>query len=94
MYNHALAGKCKSSVCETNLCQFEHEDAIETIDNDEIVEEYSQINAEPDELSLNQNKCHLCMQQMNSKDDLYDHMFHEDFYKGIMEAARTIQHVN
>ena len=88
MYKHALPGKCKSSVCENYLCQFEHEDAIDTIDNDEIVEEYSQINAEPDELSLNGNKCHLFMQQINFKDDLYDHM--EQFH----EAARTMQHVN
>ena len=91
MYKHALAGKCKFSVCENNLCQFEHEDPIETIAEEEFVNEN---NVDDAEEPLNGNKCHLCMEQLNSKDDLYAHMesYHEDFYNGIMEAARSMQH--
>ena len=91
MYKHALAGKCKLLVCINKLCQFEHKDEIEINEDESIVDDN-----EADEQSLNGNKCHLCMEQMNSKDDLYNHMerYHAEFYNGIMEAARSMQGVS
>ena len=38
-----------------NRCQFENEDAIETIDDEENVDENSLVNAKPDDRSLNGN---------------------------------------
>ena len=55
----------------------------------------SENNLEDDEEdSINGNKCHLCMKQLDTKYDLYQHMevYHEDFYQGIMEAAKAMSH--
>jgi hypothetical protein len=60
--------------------------------DDPIENENGTNNYGEDEQTLNGNKCHLCLEQMNSKDELYDHMerYHEDFYNGILEAARSM----
>jgi hypothetical protein len=61
-------------------CKFDH-DTIE--DNDiETVEE---------EITLDQNQCHLCRQQLQSNDHLMDHIeaVHVDYFEGIMEYAAT-----
>ena len=96
MYKHAAADKCSSSACRNILCQFEHEQEVETIDDDPIENEKGTDNDSEDKKSLNGNNCHLCLEQMNSKDELYDQMErdHEDFFYGIMEAARSMSNLH
>jgi hypothetical protein len=67
------------------------EEDTKSSDDPENDDQISMVNTED---SLNGNKCHLCMKQMNTKDDLYDHMerYHEHFYYGIMEVAKSMSH--
>jgi dGTP triphosphohydrolase len=82
------------------LCQFKHTKDIVTVEEDtepsDDPENDDQILRESTEDSLNGNKCHLCMKQMKTKDDLYNHMerYHEDFYYGIMEVAKSMSHTS
>ena len=88
--------------CLNKLCQYKHDEDIitvgedtETSDNGDNEQITSEGNVDYDEEdSLNGNKCHLCMKQLNTKDDLYNHMerYHEDFYQGIMEVAQLMSH--
>ena len=87
--------------------QFKQDDIIDTVTDESEVEEIELIRevdpvSEQDlsdaaqEHPLNNNKCHLCSKQLNSKDDLYIHLESEDdkFFNGIMEAAAMMQNLN
>ena len=45
---------------------------------------------------LNNNKCHLCSKQLNSKNDMYIHVKseHEELFNGITEAAAMMPNLN
>ena len=89
------------------LHKFKQGDIIDTVTDESEVEEIELIRevdpvSEQDlsdavqEHPLNNNKCHLCSKQLNSKDDLYIHVEseHEEFFNGIMEAAAMMPNLN
>ena len=43
-----------------------------------------------------ENQCHVCKQQMESHDDLWDHVQtkHEEYYNGVLEAAANLSTTN
>ena len=102
MFLHETADACTFRPCLNKLCQYKHDEDIITVEEDaqtrDLLEDEqitSENNIDDDEEdSLNGNQCHLCMRQLNTKDDLYHHMevYHEDFYQGIMEVARAMSH--
>jgi hypothetical protein len=102
MFLHETADACTFHPCLNKLCQYKHDKVIITVEEDtrtgDLLENEqitSENNTDDDEEdSLNGNKCHLCMKQLNIKDDLYHHMevYHEDFYQGIMEVAKAMSH--
>ena len=94
MFLHETAEPCKFNPCLNKLCQYKHVEDIVTVDEDTQEDLENDDEIESSEDSLNGNKCHLCMTQLNTKDDLYDHMerYHEDFYYGIMEVAKSMFH--
>ena len=63
-------------------CKFDH-DTIEDSDIETVEEEEG--------ITLDQNQCHLCRQQLQSNDHLMDHIeaVHVDYFEGIMEYAAT-----
>ena len=99
VFLHEVAVICKFNPCLNKLCQYKHDEDRVTVgedtetryngDNEQITGEANVDYDEED--SLNGNKCHLCMKQLNTKDALYHHMevYHEDLYQGIMEVAKT-----
>jgi tRNA U54 and U55 pseudouridine synthase Pus10 len=38
---------------------------------------------------LDENQCHICRSQLETKDDLFDHVQanHEEYFDGIMDVA-------
>ena len=90
MFLHEDAELCRFNPCENERCQYKHtnNDTIETVDSEE-----SDSQQDEEEHPVHSNKCHLCMQQLESKDDLYNHMEsdHADFYASIMEAASAMK---
>ena len=88
MFLHITAEQCTFQNCKNQLCQFRHDKLIENVDekNDEEVDkDYNDVEEEP----INKNQCHLCMNQMDSEDKLWNHidMNHEEYFNGLMEAA-------
>ena len=85
MYLHAEAQLCLFKPCRNSMCQFRHDEEIETIDEeiestDEEIENTSQ---------ANRKQCHLCQTLLNAEDNLVDHieMYHRDYFDGMMEAT-------
>ena len=87
MFLHIRAEQCTFQHCSNKLCQFRHDNQIETIDACEemVVNDRSDVEEEP----IKENQCHLCMNQMDSKDNLMSHMErnHEEYFNGMMEVA-------
>ena len=68
--------------CIFNPCQYKHVEEIVTVEDDTHDGPMNDDQSESKEVSLNENTCHLCMKQLTTKDDLYDHTErnHDDFY--------------
>ena len=76
-----MAVSCTVLPCENDLCQYQHNNEIETIEDDfEVSDSENQNDLAYDALNehpVHKNKWHLCMKQSLSKDDLYCHMENE-----------------
>ena len=79
---HESSGKCRFDICLNKLCQFEHHEDVELeIDNEDHDETFRP----------NENQCHICRQQLQSKDDLYYHVeaAHEEYFQGMLEVTAS-----
>jgi hypothetical protein len=58
-------------------CKFSHDD--ETVEEEDDDEYYK----------LNENQCHLCKEQLTTKDELWEHVerIHVEYFQGMLEMA-------
>ena len=89
-------------------CMFSHDDFLHqtTIDDiedfsEEGTEDIEDISEESGEDSddycvLVENQCHLCKKELNTKDELFDHVQaeHEEYYNGMLEIAANMSKNN
>ena len=89
---HVQIQFCTIDDCQDLLCPLTHQNVInveeapngEDEDKDKDKEEIPE---------LEENQCHLCRIQLQTKDDLYNHVQenHEEYFLGMMEVATRMR---
>ena len=83
---------CKTKNCEELLCPFVHQNVINDEANEDKIEENLEVSDEEQDetLSVNENQCHLCRIQLESKDDVYYYVEinHKEYFSGMMEIMK------
>ena len=71
-------------------CKFSHgtdttdEETIEDVGDDDSTDD-------DDDYNINENQCHLCKQQFNNRDNLWEHVeaSHTEYFQGMLEVAQA-----
>ena len=77
---------CRNQDCENLLCPFAHQNVTNSEGKEDNIEDVSDQEQE-ETLDVNENQCHLCLVQFESKDDVFNHVQanHDDYFRGMME---------
>lgn len=71
-------------------CKFSH---IKEVAEEEMIEDIEDDGSTDDDecYDINENQCHLCKQQLNNRDDLWEHVeaSHREYFQGMLEVAQA-----
>jgi hypothetical protein len=97
MFLHRSAQMCTYNLCENKLCQFQHDDLLETQSEQEVETDNYKNEIQPfsDVQTVHENKCHLCMNKLESWESLFIHVerFHEEYFSqavGMMSNLNSV----
>ena len=85
MFLHKTAKLCTFKDCGNKLCQFRHEDQADTVCREtekEVDTDHTDVEEEENEEKLADYQCNICMEILNSPEDLLKHFQneHNKFY--------------